>query len=214
MACEPPRVERPREGAAPIVGGTPVRVENPVPPTLVAASSLSQTATPTVILRPPPSPSPGITIAGSPAPLVSPGIPPIISSLQPAPGASLPAGDVVIGARVSGSSDLVDVLAFVDGEDVPVDLGETPVRVKMVSFVRTLDGGTHEIRIQARDERGQLGGYRWQFTVGVPRQPVRAPAPAPTVRPAPTSPIRARTPVPAPTRRPTVVLPTLQAAPP
>lgn len=205
LACEPRPVERPREGAAPIVGGTPLRLENPVPPTLAAASRLSQTATPTVILGPP---SPDVRIAGSPLPLRSPAIAPIISGIQPAPGVTLPAGDVVIGARVSGSTNLANITASVNGEDVPIDLGESPVRMKVVSFVRTLTSGTYEIRIQAQDERGQLGGYRWQFTVDAPRQPVRTPAPAPTLRPMPTSPIQDRTPVPAPTRRPTIVLPT------
>jgi hypothetical protein len=186
-----------------------VRLENAVPPTLSAGSSLLQTATPTVMLGPPPSPSPGI--AASPAPSGSPGLSPIISGLQPAPGATLPAGDVVISARVSGSTDLVDVTAFVDGEAVTVEPVGPSVRVKIVSFVRTFLGGTHEVRIQARDEKGQLGGYRWQFTVGAARQPAEAPT---TTKPvAPTSAVQTRTPIPLPTRRPTVVLPTPLATP-
>jgi hypothetical protein len=198
----PPPITRPREGAPPIAGGTPVRLESALPPpTLAAAGALASTATPTAAPEPPPSPSPEPPVAASP--VSSPGVSPIISGLQPAPGSNLPAGDVVIGARVTGSSDLVDVTAFVDGEPVPVDLEGPAIRVKTVSFVRTFGGGTHEIRIQARDQHGQLGGYRWQFSVGAPRQPVapptsRAPTATPAVRAVPQ-----RTQVPIPTRIPT-----------
>lgn len=193
-ACAPRPVERPREGAPPIVGGTPVRLENLAPPTLAPAANLVATATPTAEPPAPPSPSP-LPVAASPA--ASPGLYPIISGLQPAPGASLPPGDVVIGARVTGSSDLVDIVAYLDGEPITIDVGGPEVRVKTISLVRTLAAGTHEVRIQARDAHGQLGGYRWQFTVGAGRS---APA-APTARPTAASPTR--TPVPVPTRRPT-----------
>jgi hypothetical protein len=207
VACTTPPVQRPREGAPPVAGGTPVRLENVVPPTLTSASRLVQTATP--IGGDAPSPSPAITL--SPVP----GLSPIISGLQPAPGASLPPGDVVISARISGSADLVDVTAFVDGDAIPIEPMGPAVRTRTVSFVRTLAAGSHEVRIQARDDRNQLGGYRWQFSVGAGRNPTAAPAvpPAPTAaKPAaPTPAIQVRTPPPLPTRRPTVVLPVTPA---
>jgi hypothetical protein len=205
VACATPPVQRPREGAPPVAGGTPVRLENVVPPTLASASRLVQTATP--IGGDAPSPSPAVAL--SPAP---PGLSPIISGLQPAPGASLPPGDVVISARISGSADLVDVTAFVDGDAIPIEPMGPAVRTRTVSFVRTLAAGSHEVRIQARDDRNQLGGYRWQFSVGAGRNPAAGP-PAPTVaRPAaPTPAIQVRTPPPLPTRRPTVVLPVTPA---
>lgn len=204
VACTPPPVQRPREGAPPIAGGTPVRLQSAVPPTL---SAFVAAPTPTVnpLIEPLGSPRPGV--GSSPGPSGSPGLSPIISGLQPAPGATLPAGDVVISARISGSTDLVDVSAFVDGEAIDIEPLGPSVRIKTVSFVRTFTSGSHEVRIQARDDRNQLGGYRWQFTVGSPRQPAVAPT---AVKPAapPTSPIQARTPVPVPTRRPTIALPT------
>jgi hypothetical protein len=198
-ACAPPPVQRPREGAPPIAGGTPIRLEPAVPATLSAYVLPTSTSTP----EPPGSPSPGV--ASSPGPAGSPGLAPIISGLQPAPGASLPAGDVVISARISGSTDLVDVTAFVDGEAVELEPVGPSVRVKTISFVRTFTGGSHEVRIQARDDRNQLGGYRWQFAVGAGRQPAAAPTAA---KPAPpTSAVQTRTPIALPTRRPTVALP-------
>jgi hypothetical protein len=116
---------------------------------------------------------------------------------------------VVISARVSGSSDLVDVTAFVDGEQVALEPIGPSVRVKVVSFVRTFAVGTHEVRIQARDQKGQLGGYRWQFTIGGGRQPAEAPATKPVT---PTSAVQPRTPIPIPTRRPTITLPSSSPA--
>jgi hypothetical protein len=208
-ACAPPPVQRPREGAPPIAGGTPVRLETAPPPTL-SAFAAPPTPTTNPLIEPIGSPGPGAR--SSPGPSGSPGLAPIISGLQPAPGASLPVGDVVISARVSGSTDLVDVTAFLDGESVEVEPLAPGVRVKTVSFVRSLAGGSHEVRIQARDDRDQLGGYRWQFSVGAGRQPAgptSAPKPA---APTATSAVQPRTPIAVPTRRPTVALPG-QAAP-
>ena len=193
-ACAQPPVQRPREGAPPIVGDTPIRLDSLPPPTLSAFSP--PTPTSSLLLAPPGSPSPGLAL--SPGVAGSPGLSPIVSGLQPAPGASLPAGDVVISARITGTADLVDVTAFLDGEAVEIEPVGPSGRVKTVSFVRTLSGGSHEVRIQARDDKNQLGGYRWQFTVGAGRQ--QSPAP-------PTSPVQAWTPIPLPTRRPTIALP-------
>ena len=203
VACAPPQVQRPREGAPPIAGGTPLRLEPIVPPTL--AGFVAPTSTPE------PSPSPSPLVASSPGPAGSPGLSPIISGLQPSPGASLPAGDVVISARISGSADLVDVTAFVDGESVELEPIAPSVRVKTISFVRNFTGGSHEVRIQARDNRNQQGGYRWQFTVGAPRQPAAAPTAEKPVPP--TSAVQTRTPIALPTRRPTVALPSAPAKP-
>jgi hypothetical protein len=204
VACTPPppAAQRPRDGAQPVVG-TPLRLENIPPPTLSIAGGLIPTATPTETPDIPPTPLPspslprGVIAAASPN--ASPGVSPIISGLQPAPSSILPAGDVVISARVSASSDLIDIIAFVDGEEVPLDLGSGTPRVKTVSFVRTFISGTHEVRIQARDDRGQIGGYRWQFNIGTPRQSVPVAPRAPTA----TSAVPAYTPPPIPTRRPT-----------
>ena len=135
------------------------------------------------------------------SPAASPGLYPIIGSLLPAPGATLPPGDIVIGARITGSSNLVDIVAYVDGEAFPIEVGGPSIRVKTVNLVRTLGVGPHEVRIQARDDRGQLGGYRWQFMVGSGRS---APTPnaQPTVPSVQTAPVVTRTPLAIPTRRP------------
>jgi hypothetical protein len=194
----PRAIDRPREGAVPGLGGTQVRLDNVPPPTLAQASGLNPTPTPTP--EPPtpvpsPSPSPGIVAV----PFGSPGLSPIISGLQPAPGSTLPAGDVVISARISGTADILDVTAFVDGEAVPLDASGGTPRVKSVSFVRTFISGTHEVRIQARDDRGQIGGYRWHFSIGAARQQAIPATRPPTF----TSVVPIRTPIPLPTRRPT-----------
>jgi hypothetical protein len=198
VSCVNRAPERPREGAAPVIGGTPVRLEGGVPPTLAAPSSFSATPTPLVFATDP-SPSPVPVLAASPA--ASPGLYPVISSLLPAPGATLPPGDIVIGARITGSSDLTDIVAYVDGEAIPVDVGGTSVRLKVVNLVRTLAVGPHEVRIQVRDQFGQLGGYRWQFTVSPGGRIQTEPTPRPTLD------LPTRTPLPIPTRRSIVTPP-------
>ncbi|MCC6173772.1 MAG: hypothetical protein IT305_00580 [Chloroflexi bacterium] len=191
-ACNAPPAERPREGAPPVAGGTPVRLAPVAPPTLAPAAGLLQPA----VGSPEPSPSaaasPSPSAAASPVP--SPGLYPVITSIQPSPGSSLPPGGVLIGARVTATSDLVDVVAFLDGEPLQIELGETSARIKAFSLVRDLNPGSHEVRVQARDDQGQLGGYRWQFTV-TPRSggPGAAPSPRPT--------FAYPTPLPLPTRR-------------
>jgi hypothetical protein len=198
-ACGRP-IDRPRDGARPIaVGASPGRLLPEPPPTLAPATTLIATPVP------PPAPSPVPAIVASPA--RSPGVYPIISNIQPAPGAALPPGDVVIGARVTGSSNLTTVLALVDGEPFQPPLGDPPGRSLSFSFVRELAAGPHEVRIEARDEAGQTGGYRWQFTVG-PRQAPPLPTasgPLPTLvvptRAASTRPSVQSSPSPKPTSR-------------
>jgi hypothetical protein len=200
VACTPqPPAQRPRDGARPVFG-TPLQLESIPPPTLSIAGGLIPTSTPLPTTEPmpsPPSPSPRVVAGASPN--ASPGLSPIVSGLQPAPSSTLPAGDIVISARVSATSDLIDVLAFVDGEEIPLDLGAGTPRIKTISFVRTFISGSHEVRVQARDDRGQIGGYRWQFNVGAPRQAAPLPPRVPTA----TSAVPSFTPPPIPTRRPT-----------
>lgn len=195
-ACDARPIERPREGAQP-GGGPVVRLETGPPPTLVGAAVLSQTLTPTVDPATLPSPSPSPGLQGSP--VASPGAYPIISGLQPAPGVSLPPGDVVIGARVSASSDLAEITVWFDNEPIAVDLNGPRARSRTVSIVRGIGPGQHEVRIQARDDRGLVGGYRWQFSVGTGRSATPTPLPGAETNPPPTTTL-----FPIPTRRPTI----------
>lgn len=196
--------ERPIDGTRPLEGARPASaagssVQAGPPPTLAPAASLRTTPTPAPTAAPPlPSPSP---VASGPA--ASPSVYPIISNFQPAPGASLPVGNVVVGARVTTSTDLVDLVVFLNDEPIPQDVSRRSDRVRSVSLVRTLAAGAYEVRIQARDQLGQLGGYRWQFNVGSgTRQvgatpPPRAPNTLPTVGP-PSAPPPIRTAAPSP----------------
>ena len=175
VACTRPPTSRPREGAPPSSLG---RLATEPPPTLAPAAGLVPTAAASDSTA---TPAPVAT----PSVSASPGVYPIISNMQPPPGAALPPGDIVIGARVTGSSTLVDVLAFVDGEPFQPSIGNPASRSMVFSFVRQLENGVHEVRIQARDDRGQSGGYRWEFTVG-PRQPLPTVTPPSITDPLPT----------------------------
>ena len=159
---------RPRDGALPWLAGTPSGHLAELPPTLEPAANLR--ATPTV--PPPATATPTAPpTAAIPAHSPAPSIYPLITNLQPAPGAAVPPGDVVVGARVSGASNLVEVATFVDGERIEPLLGSSPGRTVVIRFVRELPIGMHEVRVEARDEQGQSGSYRWFFSVG-PRQPL------------------------------------------
>jgi len=197
-ACARP-TDRPREGAEPVAAGSPAsRLLSEPPLTLVPPPSLLGTSTPEPASDPPPTAIP------SSGPRASPGVYPIISSIQPPPGAELQPGEIAIGARVTGSSNLVDVVAFVDGEPFEPSLGSPAGRSLVISFNRQLSPGTHEVRVQARDEQGQMGGYRWQFTVG-PRQapsvPTRVPLPT-LAPPTPRGPTQRLAPAPSPAPKP------------
>ena len=199
--------ERPLDGARPLEGARPgstggASAQAGPPPTLASAASLRTTPTPApTATLPLPSPLP---VAGAASP--SPSVYPIVSNFQPAPGASLPAGDVVVGARVTTSTELVELVVFLNDEPIPQDLSRPSERVRGVSLVRTLAAGAYEVRIQARDRLGQLGEYRWQFNVGDGSRragatpPPRAPNALPTVGP-PTVPTPSRTAAPSPTTR-------------
>lgn len=192
VACAPTG-ERPRDGAKPAApGSAPSKLLTEPPPTLVPPPRAST-----------PTPAPAVAQA-SPSPVGSPGIRPVISSIRPAPGTQIAPGDVTIGARVTGSSALVEVQAFVDGE--ALDLGpESPApRVANLSFVRQLSVGTHEVRVQAKDEHGQTGGYRWQFVVaqgGAAAAPTSRTLPVPTLFPQPPLLAPRGTPLPSPSAR-------------
>ncbi|MBA2450359.1 MAG: Ig-like domain-containing protein [Chloroflexi bacterium] len=169
-ACTRP-VDRPRDGAQPLAaGGAAGRLLSEPPPTLAPAASLAvmpTIAAPTVAPSPPPEASPGR----------SGGIYPLITNIQPTPGSALPPGEVVIGARVTGAGNLSSVLAFVDGNPYQPLAANPPSRSLSFSFVRELELGQHEVRIEARDESGQMGLYRWQFTIGPRPPPATVPPP-------------------------------------
>jgi hypothetical protein len=183
-ACMRP-ADRPREGADPGKPSisSPAAVE--IPPTLAPAAAQA--------------PSPPTAIASPSAtarPAGSPGAIPVISGIQPAPNASVPAGPVTIAARVAASAPLVDVTITLNGEPLRAESG--PVQGANLNWqvVRTLATGTYEVRVQARDETGALGGYRWQFTVAANPTPTVA-GPAPIVKPAAPKPVPAPSPKPA-----------------
>jgi hypothetical protein len=182
-SCTRP-VDRPREGAQPVLSGGPAGALQPVPPPTVAPA-------PTINAPPPPEPPPAPT---APAALTkSGGLYPLVTNMQPAPNTSVPPGDVTIAARVTGAGNLVEVRAFVGDEPYQPALPGQPARSAALSFIRRLDIGTYEVRIEARDDQGQARTHGWQFSVGARRLP-------PTLTPAPDD---------VPGLRPTVPVPLL-----
>ncbi len=175
---------RPRDGALPWLAGTPSEglVVQP-PPTLVApiVQRPPSTAIPARTVGTSTTPTPVPPISAGPSRPALPGVYPLITNLQPAPGAAVPPGNVIIGARVTGGSDLVDVAAFVNGTSIEPLFDGSPGRTFVLSFVLWFPIGMHEVRVEARNDQGQMGSYRWYFSVG-PRQPLPTVA-APTMVP-------------------------------
>lgn len=167
LACSRP-IDRPLEGARPLAGDSGRGVQ--VPPTLVPPAS---TATP-----PPPSPVVQAVPSASPSLL---GRNPILSGLLPAPSAIVPPGAVNVGARISGSSDLVAATLSLDGAAVQPQVTMQDPRVWLVAYTGRLDDGRHEVRLNARDQDGRTGGYTWQFDV----RPRTLPSPLPRTQPTP-----------------------------
>lgn len=169
LACSRP-LDRPLEGARPPLAGEGAgsRLIEP-PPTLVLA-----TATPTAplpIVLPAVSPSPSPALAGRN---------PILSGLLPAPESQVVPGPVNIGARISASTDLTQVSLTLDGAPVQPRITTQDARTWLVAYTSTLAAGKHEVRVNASDQDGRAGGYRWQF--GVQARPEASPA-APARRP-------------------------------
>lgn len=167
LGCGRP-IDRPLEGAPPVDARASRSLDIEPPPTLTPPQLAQAVPSPIVIALPSPSPSP-TAAAGWRIP--------VMSRLLPIPNTSVPAGNVEIGARVSGSTDLAEVTLLVDGAPVQPEIAAQSPLVWLVSYTGRLSPGRHEVRISARDREGRIGGYRWSFEVEAPAQA------SPTARP-------------------------------
>jgi hypothetical protein len=143
------------------------------------AASLAVEPPPTVS-APLPTPSPPplpIVVLASPSPSPSIMRDPLLSGLLPAPNALVAPGPVNIGARISASTDLSEVVLTLNGQEVEPLITEQSARVWLIGYTSRLDIGRHEVRLSAKDRDGRAGGYRWQFDVQ-PR-PFASPSPKP-----------------------------------
>src|SRR5687767_3486482 len=168
LGCANRPVDRPREGAQPGRGGASAAFGVDVPPTVAAPVGSPTVAPPIVITQVTPSPSPTV-----------PGRNPILSGLLPAPNAIVQPGSVNIGARISGSTEIVAVTVTLDGAQVQPRITQQDPRTWLIAHTAPLDAGRHEVKLNARDSDGRAGGYTWQFDV----QPQGRPSPAPRARP-------------------------------
>lgn len=181
-----PATTRPARGAQPgVEAPTPTPA---LPPTLTVAdprfrglSTPAPGTTPGVR----PSPSPGIAASPSPSPNA---LPPIVRSIAPAGGNTLPVGvPVRVQAVLVGrGADLSSVNLAVNGQELPADGDRTNPRQWTVGANASLDPGLHTARVIVLDSTGARGGFTWQFTVGEtpPAEEAEA-APEPTPPPAP-----------------------------
>lgn len=181
-ACAP-ATDRPVRGALPGIDyPTPTAA---VPPTLAAGSDLR--------FRVLPNPSPGLAASPFPSPSASPvaGAPPIVRSIQPPQGASVPLGAPlsVSAVLVGRGADLASASLVVDAVEQPAQIDRTDPRTWTVrTTLPAPAAGVHTARVSVRDSANAAGGFTWQFVVGTP---------TPTEEPAPEEPAPEETPTPA-----------------
>jgi hypothetical protein len=165
VACSRP-LDRPLQGARPKASSEGATLAVEPPPTVSAPLPTPSPSPPPVIVLASPSPSPSILRD------------PILSGLLPAPNAMVAPGPVNIGARISASTNLTEVVLTLNGQTVEPNITEQSTQVWLIGYTSRLEVGRHEVRLNAKDREGRAGGYRWQFDVQ-PR-PFASASPVPT----------------------------------
>jgi hypothetical protein len=136
-------------------------------PTQAVAATAPPTAvvTPvTATVAPTPAPLPP-TPAVTPTPAAS-GRAPWILLPQPAPGARVAPGPMVIEARGRGDAAITSIRLELDGAALPVSLEQRSESTWRGFASARISAGQHAVRATVVDEEGRSGGYRWTFDAG------------------------------------------------
>lgn len=179
VACSP-ATERPLRGTVPGFAYPTPTVG--VPPTLASL--------PDPRLRALPDPSPGLAASPSPSASVVAGAPPIVRTIQPPQGATVPVGGAVTvsAVLVGRSADLSTASLVLDGVELPAQTSKANPRTWTIQASVPASQGAHTARVSVRDAAGVAGGFTWQFTVGEPPTPVAEEPPAAPPPPEPPAP--------------------------
>jgi hypothetical protein len=127
---------------------TPGRVETP---------SAAIGATPT----PPLAPTPALTATPS-----ANARSPWILLPQPAPGARVTPGPLVIEARGRGDAAITVIRLELDGAALPVSLEQRSESTWRGFASTNVASGHHAVRATVVDDQGRTGGFRWTFDAG------------------------------------------------
>jgi hypothetical protein len=131
-------------------------------PTAIVATP-GATAVPKVVPTTGPTPQP--TLAVTPTPGAT-GRAPWILLPQPAPGARVTPGPMVIEARGRGDAAIASIRLELDGAPLPVSLEQRSESTWRGFANASITPGQHVVRATVVDEEGRTGGYRWTFDAG------------------------------------------------
>jgi hypothetical protein len=169
-------IDRPLEGARPARAAEDGASKVSAAPPTLAAKPAEPAASPTLVVAVVASPSPPVAaVTASPqtvaaASPVPPGRNPILGNLQPGNQAVVPAGTVNIGARITTTAELAEVVLTVNGVPVQPQVTQQDERTWLVAHASGLPAGSYRAHLTARDQHGRAGGFGWQFEVaGLPR---------------------------------------------
>ena len=84
-----------------------------------------------------------------------------------------------IGARITASADLTEVVLTLNGVAVQPRVTQQDDHTWLIVHASGLPAGSHRAHLLARDQQGRAGGFGWQFEVaGSPRASPAALSPA------------------------------------
>ena len=144
-----------------VATATPAMVATPQPTAIVATPASTPAATLVVTLAPTVVPTVGVT----PTPELA-GRAPWILLPQPAPGARVAPGPMVIEARGRGDAPITAIRLELDGAALPVSLEQRSESTWRGFATARIAAGQHNVRATVVDEAGRSGGYRWTFDAG------------------------------------------------
>ena len=133
-------------------------------PTQVVPATAAPTALPTLAVIATVAPTP-VSVEPTPTPAAS-GRAPWILLPQPAPGARVAPGSMVIEARGRGDAVITSIRLELDGAPLPVSLEQRSESTWRGFASVRVSAGQHAVRATVVDEAGRSGGYRWTFDAG------------------------------------------------
>jgi hypothetical protein len=148
--------------AAPPATATPV-------PLIVA--TVPPTAVPTATPEPTPQPQPTVSLTpeATATPEATPESgerAPWVLLPQPAPGAKVNSGPVLVEARGRGDAPITEIRLELDGAALPVAVEQRSDVIWRGSTTVPVSPGKHAVRALVIDARGRSGSYRWTFEAG------------------------------------------------
>jgi hypothetical protein len=154
--------------AGPVATPTPGAVGRPTatrPPEATARATATVVSVPTPSMEPTLAPTP--TVAATAAPTAAPGgRAPWVLLPQPAPGAHVSPGALVIEARGRGDLPIAEIRLELDGAALPVAFEQRSDSIWRGSATAQVSAGAHTARAVVVDQAGRSGAFRWSFDAG------------------------------------------------